>query len=222
MRHFTRSRVAATALLVGLGSACTDGPTATHDASAPSLPALKEAKAVVTAAASAAGGYDFTVDPTHSQTYLFGEHGVYFPAHSICDPALSSYGPDEWDKPCVPLTKPITIHVDVATVDGHPRVEFDRHLRFVPRPLSDHRHWVILYLRDDTAADEPRQPRRRQGPREYTIVWEAPDGTLVDESVYDNTMRTKVHTLSGTVSRRIKHFSGYMVAARAGAARAIE
>jgi hypothetical protein len=213
MRHLTRRHLAAAALLLGLGSACTDGPTGTQNSAGPPLPALKQTKGVVAATANATGGYDFTVDPNESRTYLFGEHGVYVPAHSICDPETSTYGPTEWDRPCAPLTKPITIHVDVSTVDGHPRVDFDRALRFVPRPLTDGRHWVILYLRDDSAVDDPRGPRRH-GAREYSIMWLAPDGTLVDESVYDNTMRTRVHALSGTVSRRIKHFSGFLVAAR--------
>ena len=32
----------------------------------------------------------------------FGNHKLVFPANSICSLGTSSYGPSEWDKPCVP------------------------------------------------------------------------------------------------------------------------
>jgi hypothetical protein len=219
MRHAILRHFAALALLIGVGAACHDAPTAARNVGGPSLPALKKSSNGVTAATpSPAGGYDFTVDPSETQTFLFGDHGIYFPAHSICDPATSAYGPNEWDQPCAPLATAITIHVDVSEVDGHPRVDFAPALRFVPKPLSDDRHWVILYLRDDSAAESPKHGRHRHSAREFNILWAAPDGTLVDESIYDSTMRTRVHSLSGTVSRRIKHFSGYLVTARSAEA----
>ena len=46
---------------------------------------------------------DFVVDPTQPYTLKAGDHSVYFPANSICDPATSGYGEDLWDAPCTPL-----------------------------------------------------------------------------------------------------------------------
>src|SRR5438105_6612637 len=52
---------------------------------------------------------DFVVDPTQATTIKAGDHSVYFPANSICDPASSGYGEDMWEAPCSPLQQPITI-----------------------------------------------------------------------------------------------------------------
>ena len=197
MRTRTRFDLA-TISLMGLIVACSDrsaslGPDV---AGAPSLSRVEPT----------ATGFQFTVDPTKHETFVYmGEHKIVFPAYSICDPATSSYGPTEWDKPCQPLTTPITIAADTMTVNGHPHLRFSPDLRFVPS--VDPRNWVMLYMKDPSASDPLVGPT-------LTILWEAPDGTLIDETLSDPTLVTQVQGSSSIVYRRVKHFSGFLVSSR--------
>jgi hypothetical protein len=143
----------------------------------------------------------FTVDPRVSRTYAFGRNWIYFPDYSICDPATSTYGLGTWDTPCEPLRKPIQVTVRWKHRGGHGYVEFEPDLRFVPS--SSLRDWVILAIYDRKPLDS----------EDYAILWDAPNGKLIDESRTDPTLRAYVDRHDNTVYRRIKHFSGYMIAA---------
>ncbi len=186
--------------LMGLIVACSDRPGSLGpDASELSRPSL--APVIPTPS-----GFKFTVDPSKNETFVYmGEHKIVFPAYSICDPATSSYGPSEWDAPCEPLTQPLTIRADTMTVNGHPHIRFSPDLRFVPS--ADSKHWVMLYLKDKAAADP-------SAAGSLSIVWAAPDGTFVDETLSDPTLATQVQGSSSLVYRRVKHFSGYLVLTR--------
>src|SRR5437868_4642731 len=79
----------------------------------------------------------FTVPQTGGAAWALvaGQHRLIFGdgVGSICDPATSSYGPTEWDKPCTPATRPITITAKVwRTALGRVQVDFSPALRFVP------------------------------------------------------------------------------------------
>jgi hypothetical protein len=161
----------------------------------------------ITTSTSSSGGSGrmlFTVGPYSTVRIRLGDHQIYFPAGSICDPARSSYGPTEWDKPCYPLRSYITISAtwwtDPAT--GHPQIEFQPALRFVP--TSDMSKWVTLTLKDQAASSA-------QTGQSLVITWRDESGNWVDESLTDPTLRTVVDPASSSVSRRIKHFSGYLV-----------
>jgi|SRR5919204_4735861 hypothetical protein len=147
----------------------------------------------------------FTVSPSIGATYVAGpEELITFPAASICDPARSTYGPTEWDAPCAPATSPITITSKVWRDPlGHRRVDFSPALRFVP--TADPAQWVTLSIRDELAALPG-----------VVILYCASASTLacLDESLTDLTLTTHADPTTGWVSRRIKHFSGYNVAAR--------
>ena len=192
--------------IVALLAACSDSPLAP---AAPKRPAGRQAPVVVPTASIAPGVYSgtFTVDPAGGGAYLFDGDGVNFPANSICDPALSSYGPSEWDQPCTPLTAPITITVELRVLGpGDVAVDFQPALRFVPS--DDPAQWVTLSMRDADLLD--------LGFSELPpILWQAPDGSWVDESAGDATMATR-RLDELTVYRRIKHFSGYMVGSNRG------
>ena len=143
----------------------------------------------------------FTVDPRVSRTYAFGPHWIYFPDHSICDPATSTYGVGTWDAPCDPLRRPIQITARWKHRGGHGSVEFEPELRFVPS--TSLRDWVILAIYD----------RKTLESEDYAILWDAGHDLWVDESRADPTLRAYVDRANNTVYRRIKHFSGYMIAA---------
>ena len=199
MRTRNRFNLATTSLM-GLIVACSDQPASLgpdmDDVSRPTL-----GKVVPTAS-----GFQFTVDPTKNETFVYmGEHKIVFPANSICDPATSSYGPTEWDMPCQPLSTPITVYADTMTLNGHPHLRFSPDLRFVPS--ADPKNWVMLYMKDPSASDPLLAPSLQ-------ILWEAPDGSLIDERLSDPTLATQVQGSSSVVYRRVKHFSGYLVALR--------
>ena len=197
MRYRTRFPFA-TVSLMGLIVACSDGSSVGPDAAGFSRPSL--APVIPTAT-----GFTFTVDPTKNETFVYmGEHKIVFPAHSICDPATSSYGPSEWDLPCDPLQSPITIKADTMSFNGHPYLRFSPDLRFVPS--ADSKSWVMLYMKDPSASDPVVGPTLK-------MLWEAADGSLIDESLSDPTLATQVQGSSSIVYRRVKHFSGFMVAA---------
>lgn len=200
MRYRTRLDLATITLMGLIVAACSDRPsTLAPEAAGASRPSLAPV-------AGTATGFTFTVDPTKTGTFVYtGDHRIVFPAYSICDPATSSYGSAEWDAPCAPLTEPITVVADTMSVNGHPYIRFSPELRFVPS--ADPKRWVMLYMKDRAASDPLVGPSLQ-------ILWVSRDGSLVDETLSDPTLATRVEGSSSIVYRRLKHFSGYMVASR--------
>ena len=204
------------ALLVVLAavSACSDAPVAPN--AAPERPAfdidaLQPEMSRGGRPAPAAGDTDnvltFSVDPNVPRTYAFGENWVYFPARSICDPATSGYGIGTWDTPCSLLRRPVNVTVHWSNKGGHAYARFSPDLRFVPADDWNSSRWVILSLHDH---------RRIRELSKYNILYDA-GGSLgfIDESLTDKTLRAWIDPLHNSVVRRVKHFSGYMVAAAA-------
>jgi hypothetical protein len=147
---------------------------------------------------------DITVDPNVSRSYAFGENWIYFPAHSICDPATSGYGVGTWDTPCTALNTPVTITVHWSSKGGLAYARFEPAIRFAPADERSVFRWVILSLHSN---------RKLQNVDAYTILYDA-GGSLgwVDESLTDPTLHAWINPFTNSVSRRIKHFSGYMLA----------
>ena len=145
----------------------------------------------------------FTVSPSGG-VYFAGNHAVVFPAGSICDPATSSYGPGEWDAPCSPLTRPITITATVKTVQGVKSVDFSPSLRFVPSNNSSRWVWIYMYTPEARGARDLSK---------FNILFAQSLGaTPVNDAAEDASLRTYVDSRLGISFRRIKHFSGYIVA----------
>lgn len=148
--------------------------------------------------------FSITIDPWRSTTYYVGDgNSLYFPAGSVCDPRTSSYGVTEWDKPCTASRSSVTVAVK-AWMDGrgHARVDFTPNLRFVPSLLPT--GWVNIAFGDFSASLNPF----------YNILYCPTDvSSCYDESTTDPTLLTLRNAITGKVTRRIKHFSGYMVGA---------
>jgi len=148
--------------------------------------------------------FTITLDPNKDAWYNLGNgHSVYFPNGEVCDPAKSTYGPTEWDKPCQKVLHTVTLQV-TAWIDanGHPFEDFSPSIRFLP--TTNPSKFVILSLTDPAAAVD----------LSMNILYCAtPQSVCVNEAVNDSTLNTVHDPVTGKVWRRIKHFSGYNVAA---------
>jgi hypothetical protein len=154
---------------------------------------------LISSPSAEAASTTFRVDPARTGSFVIGGlHRIVFPPRSICDPRRSSYGPSEWGKPCTPLARPITITArSWRDPRGHPHIDFSPALRFAPSRA------VMLYMADRSAASD----------RSSRILWCGPNGRCMDEATNDPSALTWHDARGGFVYRRIKHFSGYNVAA---------
>jgi hypothetical protein len=178
---------------------------ACNEPNAPEAPAAEvPALRIFPTYASDGRSADLLVEPSGGVFHL-GRHALYFPANTICDPAISTYGPTEWDAPCTPITQPIRIHAELREKDGRSWIDFTPHLRFVPS--DDESKWVYLFMK--THAGEGKKLTGKNAP---PILWSPAIGVPgIDEAEFDETLKTKWDKKLGGVYRRIKHFSGYNV-----------
>ena len=144
------------------------------------------------------------IDPNVGRTYAFGENWIYFPARAICDPATSGYGPTVWDAPCTPVNKKFSVTVHWSNKGGYAFVRFSPELRFAPADGQSVTQWVILSLHGN---------KKLKDLEPYSILYNSDAGTWIDESLADPTLQSWVDQQHNSVVRRVKHFSGYMVAA---------
>lgn len=150
---------------------------------------------------------EFTVTPTGG-VFNLGPHAIYFPAHSICDPATSSYGPGEWDAPCTPLTEPIRFRAEIREMDGRSWVDFSPAVRFVP--TEDPANAVWLYMK--TASLSTDSDSALAMLRHMSVLYSPALGDPgINEALTDPSLKTYVWLDGGVAFRRIKHFSGYNV-----------
>jgi hypothetical protein len=151
--------------------------------------------------------FTITIDPSRKTVYYLGDgNTLTFPEGSLCD-TRSSYGEKEWDKPCARAASKLAVNV-TAWMDrrGHAYLDFDKHIRFVPS--SNPSQWVVLTFADREASLNPF----------FNILYCPGSGrlgssTCYDESKKDPSLITTRNPLTGKITRRIKHFSGYNVAA---------
>jgi hypothetical protein len=150
---------------------------------------------------------DFTVTPSGG-VFNLGPHAIYFPANAICDPATSSYGPTEWDKPCDVLTTPIRFHAEIREIDGRSYVDFSPAVRFVP--TEDPANAVWLYMKTAALSTDPDTALAML--RRMSVMYSTEIGDVgTNEALVDSSLRTYVWLDGGIAFRRIKHFSGYNV-----------
>jgi hypothetical protein len=183
--------------------ACSDSPVAPRSAAAPSDPStlllLSGSGVRITASTTIDGvTYETAIVDPRSNVKLEGDgYSINLPSSSICDPLTSGYGPGTWDAPCRTAVLPITFRVKSWTDSaGNARTEIHPDIRFSPSRT------VKLQLTS----------RRGSESSTSRINW-CPTGasTCVDESRNDGSLVVDRDAWKGTVSRRVKHFSGYMV-----------
>lgn len=196
--------------VVVASSACSTDATAPLPLTAPESAGLSKgglpdgrAKPVKGTTDDDSSTYVIQVDPRRDNYLQFGAHSLWLPAHSICDPATSGYGIGTWDDRCSPLTTRITITARVRSASGGlPRIDFEPALRFNPRES--------VYL---TLAVKGKQAQEAAAMR----ILYCPTNVskfCVDEALTDPSLETVLDRPNKQVYRRIKHFSGYLVAER--------
>jgi hypothetical protein len=145
--------------------------------------------------------YRFTIDPSRDNVLRFGPHALTLPAHSVCGLSSSGYGLGLWDEKCKSEKQPLTITIGVTSAPGGlPRIDLGPKMRFNPKsavvlavhvPHATERlasHWRVLYCPTTRAAE------------------------CIDESLRDPSLATQLDRRASLLLRRIKHFSGYLVA----------
>lgn len=202
--------VVASALVIGVVTGCSENTVVAPAAGPTTAPVstmfAPSARPQLSLSGSSLqnGVTQFTVDASGGVFHV-GNHVVVFPARSICDPATSSYGEGEWDAPCKPLTRPLTITARVSTANGVRAVDFSPSIRFVPSVSPARWVWIYMYTPEARGAADLSP---------FAILFSPSLGaTPVNDALADPTLRTYVDTRSGISYRRIKHFTGYSVGA---------
>ena len=143
------------------------------------------------------GTYTFNINPSESQKLELGASGLYIPANAICEVGTSSYGIGTWNDACAPQTRPMTITAVVRNAaTDHPSVEFQPALRFNPTKQV----WLYMSVSNQATLDNTK------------VLWYCNETTCMDESQTDSDLVSYVDREHFMVFRRIKHFSGYVVA----------
>ena len=193
--RFLRSGLLLGAMLVA--AACQDAPVAP----AADGPALPPNLGVYADYSDDRESADIVVTPTGGW-FTLGSNAIYFPPNSICD-LSSSYGPDEWDKPCQPAQGAVSFHVEILRDGNCTWLGVTPAARFVPAKGARHR--VMLYM------DTGMQPEKLAAKMPPILGVPAPGEPGIDEAAIDRTLRTRYLPKSSIAYRRIKHFSGYQV-----------
>ena len=143
------------------------------------------------------GTYNFTINPAQTQMLRLGASGLYIPANAICELGTSSYGVGTWNDACTPQSEPMTITAVVRNAaTDHPSVEFQPALRFSPGSQV----WLYMSVTDQATLDNTK------------VLFYCNETECMDESKTDADLVSYVDTKNFMVFRRIKHFSGYVVA----------
>jgi hypothetical protein len=194
MKHSQISRNSAKAFFafaaLALVGACAD-----NSAVAPTA----EAPAFVAPANFAQTGYMvvFRVNNSEGTTKKIGNHLINIPAGAICDLATSGYGATQWDKPCQALRGSIVIKATVLQdADGQPYIDFQPAMRFAPNKE------VTLFLLQG----------KNTAKKQLIVNYCTNLGFCSDESLTDASLAPFRIGNTPVIGRRLKHFSGYMVA----------
>jgi hypothetical protein len=155
------------------------------------------------------GTYEVSFNAREDQVIGSGGNRLVIPANSICDMQKSGYGPEYWDQPCTPQKGKVTLTIVVKNSQtAHPQMNFYPAMRFSPDKE------VRLYLQAPQAVE--------QAAKEWWMFYCNDFGKCMDESLTDSSLQTYIDYTNSVIFRRIKHFSGYVVAERVEEAEALQ
>lgn len=145
------------------------------------------------------GVYTFTFDPSVDNSFNLGPNHLDLPANSVCNLTSSGYGSDTWNTACTPETNIVTITATVTDAStNHSRMDFQPAMRFNPTKSVN----LYFYVPGATQADATN----------WKTLYCNALNVCVDESLTDPDLTAYVDRSANVVFRRIKHFSGYLVA----------
>jgi hypothetical protein len=154
---------------------------------------------------------DFTVTSRGGSFSVNGLFDVNFPANSVCNPDRSSYGSTEWDKPCSTLRgkESIKITATVRLTSNGLAVDFSPELRFSPSTEVTISTDIFAPVITSNRAYFTKNPNALGF---LAISFTSTlGGKQVADYASDASLITQVYLQSGTVRRRVKHFTGYMI-----------
>lgn len=208
MRRTFHAIVASAAVLTV--AACGDNavsPTASAKQSAPTA-------ADFSLTASSLGwltgnGYDFTISPSGGTVKVGGLFTLNIPANAVCDPSTSSYGPGTWDDACTPATSGVQEHATLSATSSGIRVDFSNPIRFVPGQKVTISTTAFANL---LLSAQAYFAGNSQSIGFLTIQYDPSlSASGINDAAGDPSLATYLNLNTGTLSRRIKHFSGYGV-----------
>ncbi|HTR78420.1 MAG TPA: hypothetical protein VMH39_09930 [Gemmatimonadaceae bacterium] len=153
----------------------------------------------------------FVIDPSGGTVSLFGLFKLSFPAHSVCVVG-SSYGAGHWDDPCTTITHSLVVHATLEESHGRLWVDFSPGIRFAPS--DDPSQWVTISTDIHSQYIRSRGDGSHDGLGTLAILYAPSIGSFpVDEvkTTGDPSLGSVLDFNSGSIWRRIKHFSGYSV-----------
>jgi len=199
----------ATALLFAVAACSDTATTPTAPAARTFAPRTSSFDYAQTGDVFGSRSTDFNLTARGGTFSVGGLFTLSFPANSVCDPARSSYGPTEWDRPCVTLSgdQSISVHASLNLTGAVMGVDFSPALRFSPSTqviISTDLFAYVIKARGSYFAANPDLLN-------FLAVYYTPSlgATPVPDFVADPSVITHVDLGSGIVWRRIKHFSGY-------------
>jgi hypothetical protein len=152
------------------------------------------------------GQTDFVLTPDGGD-FRFGEFTLHVPAGAVCDPS-SEYGEQYWDAPCQRLHRAVRVRVMMGEEDGQQWIDFSPDLRFAPSQREN--RWVTLSTQRPVTQLQEALERGTIGA--YALLYAPTIGeNPVDEAKRDNSLVTHIQMGDGTIWRRIKHFSGFVI-----------
>jgi hypothetical protein len=147
-------------------------------------------------------------------TYHVGDFDIVIPAGAVCDPTTTKYGPRHWNDDCAPANRTITVNVVSVRRHGNVSIDFQPDLRFRPKAgwaRIETRAYSDLLTSDAIRQLSPSSPYFNQ----FLLLY-APSGQAarIDEvkSLSDPSLVTHIDRSTGVLWRRVKHFSGYIIA----------
>lgn len=208
MRRTIHAIVASAAVLTAV--ACGDNAVSPTASAKQSAPTAADFSAVSSSLSLLSGsGYDFVITPAGGNVNVGGLFTLNFPANAVCDPSTSGYGPGTWDAPCTPANGAIFEHATVSATSQGIRVDFSNPIRFVPSQNVTISTTVFANL---LISAQSYLNGNMQAIPFLTIQYDPSlTGQAVNDAATDPSVRTYVNLSTGTLSRRIKHFSGYGV-----------
>lgn len=204
------SRIALTCLVALAAAACSDSATS------PSSPTRQlspgDRPSLTLSSSTIFGDYRTTTFVVTSAGGTFNIGGMYtvtFPANSVCDPALSSYGPGTWNSSCTTLgpDRSITVTATYGFHFGGPVVGFSPALRFNPSTTVTISTGLYAPLLTAFRSYWVANPSALH----WLGIYYTPDlgQTSVTDGAADPSLMTHVNLTTGIIWRRVKHFSGY-------------